>query len=150
MTEAYIAQILEEIEVEFTKKKLSQERSRTESRILGALCRLDEFLLSPRVRIFSRTVPRTFQNNVSENRELTGDHSQNDPYPEVEFSSRQTSNSVDSDQEETSHMVTRIQEEIFHISPGTSSGKQKKARSRIQPYFRSEKTPATIEADEIL
>ena len=82
---------------------------------------LDEFLLSPPVPTFSRTVPRIFQNNVSENREPTGDHSQNYPYPEVEFSSRHFSNSVDSDQEGTSHMVIRIQEEIFYISPGTSS-----------------------------
>ena len=35
-------------------------------------------------------------------------------------------------------------------SPGTSSGRQKKNRSTIQPQFRSENTPATIEADQIL
>ena len=48
------------------------------------------------------------------------------------------------------HMVTRVQEEIPYCSPGTSSGKQKKARSTSQPQFRSENTPATIEADQIL
>ena len=35
-------------------------------------------------------------------------------------------------------------------SPTTSSGKQKKARSTSQPQFRSENTPATIRADQIL
>ena len=48
------------------------------------------------------------------------------------------------------HMVTEAQEEITYYSPGTSSGKQKKARSTSQPQFRSENTPATIEADQIL
>ena len=47
-------------------------------------------------------------------------------------------------------MVTATQEEIPYYSPTTSSGKQKKARSTSQPQFRSENTPATIEADQIL
>ena len=47
-------------------------------------------------------------------------------------------------------IVTAAQEEIPYCSPTTSSGKQKKARSRSQPQFRSENTPATIEADQIL
>ena len=37
-----------------------------------------------------------------------------------------------------------------YCSPGRSSGKQKKNRSTSQPQFRSENTPATIEADQIL
>ena len=48
------------------------------------------------------------------------------------------------------HMKTTVQEEIPYCSPGTSLGKQKKARSTSQPQFRSENTPATIEADQIL
>ena len=48
------------------------------------------------------------------------------------------------------HMVTGIQEEIPYCSPGNCSGKQKRARSTSQPQFRSENTPATIEADQIL
>ena len=47
-------------------------------------------------------------------------------------------------------MVTAVQEEPPYCSSGTSSGKQKKARSTSQPQFRSENTPATIEADQIL
>ena len=49
-----------------------------------------------------------------------------------------------------SHMLTGFQEKIPYCSPGTSSGKEKKARSTSQPQFRSEYTPATIEADQIL
>ena len=47
-------------------------------------------------------------------------------------------------------MVTAVQEEIPYCSSGISSGKQKKALSASQPQFRSENTPATIEADQIL
>ena len=43
ITEEYIAQVSEGIEGRVTKK-LSEEYSRTESRILGALTKLDEFL----------------------------------------------------------------------------------------------------------
>ena len=48
------------------------------------------------------------------------------------------------------HDMTGVQEEVTYCSPSTSSGKQKKNRSTSQPQFRSENTPATIEADELL
>ena len=48
------------------------------------------------------------------------------------------------------HMMTATQEEIPYCSPTTSSGKQKKAPFASQPQFRSENTPAKIEADQIL
>ena len=38
----------------------------------------------------------------------------------------------------------------MYCSPSISSGKQKKNRSTSQPQFRSENTPATIEADQFL
>ena len=47
------------------------------------------------------------------------------------------------------YMVTAVQEEIPYCSSGISSDKQKKARSTSH-QFRSENTPATIEADQIL
>ena len=78
----YISQVSEEIKGRVTKK-LSKEFSKTESRILGALSKLDEFLLNPQVRTCSVAVPETSRNNNSENRETTGDRSSDDPYPEV-------------------------------------------------------------------
>ena len=102
ITEEYNTQVSEETESRFTKE-LSQVFSRTESRLLGALSKLDEFLLNPQLRTFSGTVPRTFQNNDLKHRKPTGDRSQNDRYPGVEFSTLRTSNSADSDQEEYSH-----------------------------------------------
>ena len=63
----YIAQVSEEIEGRVTKK-LSQEFSRTESRILGALSKLNEFLLNTQIRTHSGTVPGTFRNTNVESR----------------------------------------------------------------------------------
>ena len=74
INEVYITQVSEEIENRVTRK-LSREFSRTESRILGALSELDEFLLSQQVRTHSRTVPGTFRNTNLENREPNEDHS---------------------------------------------------------------------------
>ena len=71
MAQEYISHVSEEIEERVTKK-LSKEFSRTESRILGALSKLDEFLPSPQVRTCSVAVPGTSRNNESENREPTG------------------------------------------------------------------------------
>ena len=86
-TQDYISQVSEEIEGRVTKK-LSKEFSRTESRILGALSKLDEFLLNPQVRTCSVAVPGTSRSNNSENRETTGDRSSDDPCPQVRYSSR--------------------------------------------------------------
>ena len=46
--------------------------------------------------------------------------------------------------------MTGLHEEVTYCSPSTSSGKQKKNHSTSQPQFRSENTPATVEADQIL
>ena len=102
MAQEYISQVSEEIEGRVTKK-LSKEFSRTESRILGALSMLDEFLLNPQVRTCSVAVPRTSRNNNSENRETTGDRSLGDPSPEAVFSTYHFSNLNDPEQEETHH-----------------------------------------------
>ena len=48
------------------------------------------------------------------------------------------------------HDLTGVHEEVTYCSTSTSSGKQKKNRSTSQPQFRSENSPATIEADQIL
>ena len=107
MTEEYITQVSEETEDRVTKK-LSQDFSRTDSRTLGALSKLDEFLLNPQLRTCSGTVPGTSRNKDLENGEPVWDRSQNDTYPEVELSVRQASNSADSDHEETTHKTARF------------------------------------------
>ena len=82
LTQDYISQVSEEIEGRVTKK-LSEEFNKTESRISGALSKLDEFLLNPQVRTCSVAGPGTSRNTNLENRETTGDRSSDDPYPEV-------------------------------------------------------------------
>ena len=148
-TEEFIVQVFEDIEGRVTKK-LSQVFSRTASSILGALSKLDEFLLNPQVPTFSETIPGTLRSADVENQEPSQDRSQNDPHPEVEFSACCASNLTDSDPDAISHTVTRVLEEIPYCSPGTSSGKQKKERSISHAKFCSEITPAVFEAYQLL
>ena len=170
LTQDYISQVSEEIDGRVTKKH-SKEFNKTESRILGALSKLDEFLLNPQVRTCS-VVQGATRNANSENRETHGDLCLNGPYPEVGYFSHHsgqhnspgTETNPNMVKENYSHMVTGAtgetrhyphamtanQEEIPYCSSGISSGKQKKARSTSQPQFCRENTPATIETDEFL
>ena len=91
--EDYIAQISEEIEGRVTRK-LSQEFSRTENRILGAVARLDNFLMNLLIQGHSRTAPETSRNAFGTNQGTNEDDSQSDPHPEVSiFLSQTTQNS---------------------------------------------------------
>ena len=184
LTQDYISQVSEEIEGRVIKK-LSKEFGRTESRILGALSKLDEFLLNPQVRACSVAVPGTSRKRNLENQGTNEDRPSDDPGPEVEYSSphygaetdphlvtgatyphmvtRATDphmvtgatdphmvTGVTSEIRQHPHMTMETQEEIPYCSTSTSSGKQKKVRSTSQPQFRSENTPATLEADQSL
>ena len=80
--EDYITQVSEEIEGRVTKK-LSQEFSRTENRILGALARLDDFLMNPLLQGHSGTTPETSRNVFSINQGANEDDSESDPHPEA-------------------------------------------------------------------
>ena len=93
LTQDYISQVSEEIEGRVTKK-LSKELSKTESRILGALSKLDEFLPNPQLRTCSVAVQGTSRNANSENREPHGDGFSDDPYPEVGFFLITVANSI--------------------------------------------------------
>ena len=130
-------------------QKLSEEFSWTESPFLGALSKRDELLLNLQVWTCFIAVPRTSRNNDSENRESTGNRSLGDPSPKAVFHAYHSSNPIDSVQDEIQHMVTGVQEKIRYCSPGTSSGKQKKACYK-SATFRSENTPATTIPDQSL
>ena len=75
-------------------KKLSQEFSRTESRILGALTKLDEFLSNQQIHTHFETVPGTFRNTNVENQGTNEDHSQSDPHPEAGIFRGQTTQNL--------------------------------------------------------
>ena len=82
INEEYITQVSEEIEGRVSKK-LSQEFSRTESRILCALTKLDEFFSNQQIHTHSETVPGTFRNTNVGNQGTNEDDSQSDPHPEA-------------------------------------------------------------------
>ena len=111
MADGYITQVSEQIKSRVTEK-LSKEFSRTESRILGALSKLDEFLLNTQVQTCSVAVPGTSRNNDSENWEPTGDRSLGEICPEAVFSTYHSSNLNDSEQEETHHIIQIVQPQI--------------------------------------
>ena len=110
INEEYITQVSEEIEGR-VNKKLSQEFSRTESRILGALSKLDKFLLNQQIRTHSETVPGTFRNTNVESQGTNADDSQSDPHPEVGPSVCQSRHSIDSDTGEAHDTMTGVIEQ---------------------------------------
>ena len=155
--EDYITQVSEEIEGWVTKR-LSEEFSRTESRMIGALARLDDFLMNPLLQVHSGTTPEQSRNTLKTNQGTNEDDSQYDHHPEADlFHGRMTQNSGPEDghdmvtgateQINNCHDMTGVNEEVTYCPPSTSSRKQQKTRSNSQPQFRSENTPAAIEAD---
>ena len=107
LTQDYISQFSEEIEGRVTKR-LSKEINKTESRILGALSKLDEFLLNPQVRTCSVAVQGTSRNTNSGNREREthGDRSSDDPYPDVGYFPHHSGQLNSPEAETDSHLVT--------------------------------------------
>ena len=91
--EDYITQVSEEIEGRVTKR-LSKEFSRTENRILGALARLDNFLMNSLLPGGSGTTPEPSRNALNISQGTNEDDSQNDPHPEAGlFHGQMTQNS---------------------------------------------------------
>ena len=109
ITEEYIAHVSEEIEGRVTKK--CPKNSAGQSPESWVLCSnwtnfswTHGYGQSPEpFREHSGIVPGTFWNADVENQEPSGDRSQNDPHPEVEFSACRASSLTDSDPDETSH-----------------------------------------------
>ena len=173
--EDYITQVSNEIEGRVTKK-MSQAFSRTKNRILRALAHPDDFLMNPLSHGHSGTAPETSRNAFSTSQGKKEEDSQSDPHVEAGMFNNQTTqnfglkdchdmvtgvqkenlrghNMVTGIEKESlcgHNMVTGVHKEVTHCSPSTSSGKQKRNHSTSQPQFRSENTPATIEADQIL
>ena len=105
LTQDSISQVSEEIEGRIIKKR-SKEFSKTESRILGALSKLDEFILNLQVRTCSIAVQGTSRNANSENRETHGDRSSDDTYPQVGYFPHHSGQLNSPETETNSHMVT--------------------------------------------
>ena len=141
----YITQVSEEIEGRVVKK-LSQEFNRMENGILGALSRLDNFLMNPLLQGCSGTSPEMARNAYGTNHGTSDDDSQSEHHPEAGLlRSQKTGNFGPEDGHD---VVTGANEEVNYCSPKTASGKQKK-NSSTSFHFCSEKIPPTIEADQI-
>ena len=156
----YITHYSEETEGPVTEK-LSQEFSRTENRMLGALAQLDDFLMNPLIQSHSGTASETSWNVFSISQGTNEDDSRSNPHPEAGlFNNQMTQNSGPEDRHDmvtgateqirNCHDMTAVHEEVTYCSPSTSSEEQKKNRSTSQPQFCSGNTPATIEADKTL
>ena len=88
--EDYITHITGEIEARVTKK-FSKEFSRTENRILGALARLDDYLMNPLLQGHSGATREASRNPLSTSQGTNEDDSQNDHHPEASlFRSQKT------------------------------------------------------------
>ena len=98
-------------------KKLSKEFNKTESRILGSLSKLDDFLFNPQGPTCC-VVQGASRNVNSDNREIHGVRSSNDPYPEggyfLHHSGQLNSSEADMVTEPYPHMVTGATREIRH------------------------------------
>ena len=115
INEEYITQFSEHIEGRVTKK-LSQEFSRTESRILGTLSKLDEFLLNQQISTHSGTIPGTFRNTNVENQGTNEDYSQSDPHPEAGiFRGQTTRNSGPKDSRDSCGFFSVIRGNAFFV-----------------------------------
>ena len=108
INEEYITQISVEIEGRVTKK-LSEEFSRTESRILCVLSELDETHLNPQIRTHSGTVPGILWNTNVENQGTNEGDSRSDPHPEAGILRSQTTQN--SGPEVGHEMMTRVQKQ---------------------------------------
>ena len=127
----YPTQVSEEIEGRVTKK-LWQKFSRTENCTLGALARLDHFLMNPLIQGQSGTAPEISRNAYGKNQGTNEDDLQSDPHPEPGvFCSQTTQNSGPEDDHD---MVTGVHEEVTYCSPSTSSGKQKNRSTAIPQW----------------
>ena len=105
-------------------KKLSQQVSGTESRILGALSRLDDFLQSPLIQGHCGTTPERSRITLGSNQGTNEEESRCKLHTEATIS--QSQNKRNTDPDDVSDMVTGIPKEITYCSPGTSSGTEEK------------------------
>ena len=115
--EGFITKVFEEIEGRVTKK-LSQDFSRTENRILGALSPLDDFLMNPIIQGHSGTAPETSSSAYGSNQGTNEDDSQSDPHPEAGiFQSYTThiSGPEDGHDKETCFLSENVVRKIFQL-----------------------------------
>ena len=79
---------------------------------MGALSKLEDFLLNSQVRTVSGTIPGTFGNVDVENQEPSGDRCQNDTHPQVEFAGCRASSLTDSPRRDLSQQSRLLERRL--------------------------------------
>ena len=106
--EDYVTQVSEEIEGRVTKK-MSQEFSKTEKHIFGALSCLDDFLMNALIQGHSGTARETYRNAFGINQGTNEEDSQSDPHSEAcIYRSQTTQNSGREVGHDTSGICSRV------------------------------------------
>ena len=118
--EDYITQVSEEIEGRVTKRLL-KEFSRTEDRILGALARLDNFLMIPLLPGRSGTTPEPTRNTSHNNQGTNEDGAQTDPHPEAGPFYGQTPRNVSLEEDHDTRCLPAVQNKICPLHVETTS-----------------------------
>ena len=88
---------------------MSQEFSRTENHIIGALARLDDLLMNPLIQGHSGSAPETSRNAFGTNQGTNEDDSQSDSHPEAGIFGNQVTQNFGP--EDDRGMVTGVQKE---------------------------------------
>ena len=135
--EDYITQVSEEIEGRVTKR-LSKEFSRTENRILGALARLDDFLMNPLLPGHSGTTPEPTRNTSHNNQGTNEDGSQNDPHPEAGHFHGQTTRNVSLEEDHDIRDSSFLQNLSFSIACYTEELSKGNKRSQKSTQMKRE------------
>ena len=143
--EDYITQVSEETEGRLTKK-LSQEFSRTENRIVGALARFDDFLINPLLQGHSGTTPETSRNMFSINQGTNEDDSMSNLHPEAGLliSGREDrhdmATGIQREFTQAKVMVTGVHEEVCSAPLAHLQERRKRSALQVNPSFAA-KTP---------
>ena len=114
--EDYITQVSEEIEGRVTKS-LSKEFRRTENRILGALARLDDFLMDPILPGLSGATPEPSRKALNTSQGTNEDDSQNDPRPEAGLFHGQITQNSGPERDSDTHTVSCMDGLLRYLIP---------------------------------
>ena len=112
----YITQVSEEIEGR-VPKKLPKEFIRKKNRILGALARLEDFLMNSLLQRQSGTTPETSWNASRTSQRTIEDDSRSDPHPEAGIFNNQTTRNSGS--EDGHDRATGVQKESIRARQKT-------------------------------
>ena len=121
----YIIQVSEKIEGRVTKK-LFQKFNKKENCKLGALSRLDDFLMNLLVQCYSKITPETSRYAYGANQGTSENETQSEHHPEAGLLRSQTTDNFGT--EDDHDMPTGVHEEMICCSTKNSFGEEEKEK----------------------